>query len=216
MKEKSKVAVSIIGGSDGSTSIFLADNNGKKSIKDWVRTYNYKYKRKKSEKAIIAGTHTLNEVVDYAIKQYGAIEMDSQAISYIEQKDGLKERLVIENKPELLGDLQDIPRPDFSKEESVKEFFGKLKLRSERISEIPDNEIDMDFHVFVVSVEGGSLELGIDYIWNIFGVSYSGNDKAMKRLEKISKDLYLFYGVSEKDIEEKNERYSSLLAVLSS
>ena len=57
----------------------------------------------------------------------------------------------------------------------------------------------------------------IDYIWNIFGISsYSGNKKVMKQFEKISKDLYIYYGVSEDDIKKKTERYLSLVTALSS
>lgn len=214
MKNKRKAAVSIIGGSDGPTSIFLAGNNGKRLINDRVKSYYYKSKYRKSEKKIIAGTHSLYEVVDYAIKHYGAKEMTTDSFSYMEQKNSLKESLVIQHKPELLGELKDIPRPDFSNEQTVKDFFEKVQMRSECISQIPDNEIDMDFHVFEIINEDGSLELGIDYTWNIFGVSYSGNKKAMKVFKRISKDLYLYYGVSEKDIEEKTERYSSLVAAL--
>ena len=56
----------------------------------------------------------------------------------------------------------------------------------------------------------------IDYIWNIFGISYYGNKKVMKQFEKISKDLYIYYGVSEDDIKKKTERYLSLVTALSS
>ena len=45
----------------------------------------------------------------------------------------------------------------------------------------------------------------IDYIWNIFGISYSGNKKVMKQFEKISKDLYIYYGVSEDDIKKRQK-----------
>lgn len=40
--------------------------------------------------------------------------------------------------------------------------------------------------------------------------------KVMKQFEKISKDLYIYYGVSEDDIKKKTERYLSLVTALSS
>ena len=43
-----------------------------------------------------------------------------------------------------------------------------------------------------------------------------GNKKVMKQFEKISKDLYIYYGVSEDDIKKKTERYLSLVTALSS
>ncbi|MEI3521540.1 MAG: hypothetical protein V8Q40_11015 [Anaerosacchariphilus sp.] len=40
-------------------------------------------------------------------------------------------------EPELLGEMKDIPVPDFSNEASVKEYLGKIKTRSEMIAEMP-------------------------------------------------------------------------------
>lgn len=216
MEQKSTNSVSIIGGADGPTSIFLAGNCRKQSFKNRVRTYFYKKKRKRIERKITAGDHTLEELVSYAIEKYHAVEMSPQSISYLEQKGSLKERLVIESKPELLDDFQLIDRPDFSNEVAVKEYLQQLKLRSKYITDILDSEIGMDFHVLKILVADGSLELAVDYAWNILGVSYSGDGKAMKQLNKISKDLYLYYGVTEEYIKEKTNRYSELVVALSS
>lgn len=134
---------------------------------------------------------------------------------FIEQKN-LKESLILQHKPEVLGEMKDIPKPDVSNEESVREYFCKIKTRSEMIAEMPDNVIPMNFHLYEIRIGDDSLEMEIDYIWNIFGISYSGNKKVMKQFEKISKDLYIYYGVSEDDIKKKTERYLSLVTALSS
>ena len=84
------------------------------------------------------------------------------------------------------------------------------------IAEMPDDIIPMNFHLYEIRIGDDVLEVEIDYIWNIFGISYSGNRKVMKKIEKISKDLYLYYSVSEDDIKKRTERYSSLVATLSS
>ena len=60
------------------------------------------------------------------------------------------------------------------------------------------------------------MEVEIDYLWDVFGISYSGSKKAMKELRKISCRLYLYYGVTEEDIKEESKRYSSLLTALAS
>ncbi len=60
------------------------------------------------------------------------------------------------------------------------------------------------------------LYIEIDDTAGTFGISFSGNKKTVKCFQEITKDLYTYYGVSEKDIEEKTERYLSLLCVLSS
>ena len=53
-----------------------------------------------------------------------------------------------------------------------------------------------------------------EYTWNIFGMSYSGNKAVMKNFKKIARDLYGYYGVTEEDIINKTERYSSLVTSL--
>jgi len=216
MKRRDNNGAAVIGGADGPTAIFLAGGDGKKSLQSRVKTFFYRRSRKHAAKKITAGTHTLLEVAAYAVRKYKAVDMDTQNASYIEQKNNLKESLITEHKPELLGTLQEIARPDFSDQESVKEFLKQMEKRRTFIADIPDGELGMDYHIFQISMQGGSLELEVDYRWDYFGISWSGDDKAMKKLKKISRDLYLYYGVSEKDIKEKTRRYKSLVTALSS
>lgn len=216
MIEKSKSGVSIIGGADGPTSIFIAGKTQKRSLKVKIRNAIYKHKRKRAEKKIVAGAHTLNELVQYAMNKYDLIEINVAERKYIEQRINLRENLILQHKQEVLGEMKDIPKPDISNEESVRQYLDKIKARSEMIAEMPDDIIPMNFHLYEIRIGDDVLEMEIDYIWNIFGISYSGNRKAMKKFEKISKDLYLYYGVSEDDIKKRTERYSSLVAALSS
>ena len=216
MKEKSKSEVLIIGGADGPTSIFIAGRTRKKPLKVRIRNIIYRYRRKIVEKKVVADAHTLDELVQYAMNTYNLIETNSTERKYIEQQKSLKESLILQHKPEVLGEMKDIPKPDISNEESVREYFCKINTRSEMIAEMPDDVIPMNFHLYEIRIGDDFLEMEIDYIWNIFGISYSGNKKVMKQFEKISKDLYIYYGVSEDDIKKKTERYLSLVTALSS
>lgn len=54
MKEKSKSEVSIIGGADGPTSIFIAGRTRKKPLKVRIRNIIYRYRRKIVEKKVVA------------------------------------------------------------------------------------------------------------------------------------------------------------------
>ena len=216
MIEKSKSAVSIIGGADGPTSIFIADRTQKRPLKVKIRNAVYKHKRKRAEKKIVAGAHTLNELVQYAMDNYDLIEINVAERKYIEQRINLKESLILQHKQEVLGEMKDISKPDISNEDSVRQYLDKIKARSEMIAEMPDDIIPMNFHLYEIRIGDDVLEMEIDYIWNIFGISYSGDRKAMKQFEKISKDLYSYYGVSEDDIRKRTERYTSLVAALSS
>lgn len=216
MKEKSKSEVSVIGGADGPTSIFIAGRTQKRPLKVRIRNTIYRFRRKLVEKKVVAGEHSLDELVQYAKNSYNLIETDSSERKYIEQQKSLKESLILQHKPEILGEMKDIPRPDISNEKSIREYLCKIEARSEKIAKIPDSVIPMNFHLYEIRIGEDSLEMDVDYIWNVFGISYSGNKKVVKRFRKISKDLYIYYGVSEDDIKKKTERYLSLIAALSS
>ena len=75
MKEKSSEAMSVIGGADGPTSVFIAGKSGKKPLKARVKRFFYKHKRNRVEKKMVPGAHTLEEVVTYAKEKYQAVEM---------------------------------------------------------------------------------------------------------------------------------------------
>ena len=214
-KSKSAISISIIGGADGPTSIFTAGHSKNQPLKIRIKNSIYRYKRKKVEKTIVANPHSLSETVQYAKDKYELTETAPADREYIEQIKCLKESLILQYKPELLGEMKDIPVPDFSNEASVKEYLGKIKTRSEMIAEMPDNIIPMDFHLYKIRIDDDFLKMEIDYTWNVFEMSYSGNKAVMKKLKKISRDLYSYYGVTEEDIKNKTERYSSLVTNLS-
>ena len=216
MKGKSKSGVSIIGGADGPTSIFIAGRAQKRPLKVRIRSILYRFKRKRAEKKVVAGEHTLDELVQYAKNSYNLIETNSSERKYIEQQNNLKESLILQHKPEILGEMKDIPKPNIYNEKSIREYLCKIEARREMIAEMPDNVIPMNFHLYEIRIGDDSLEMNIDSIWNILAISYSGNKKVMKQFQKISKDLYIFYGVSEDDIKKKTERYLSLVTALSS
>ena len=148
MIEKSKSEVSIIGGADGPTSIFIAGKTQKRSLKVKMQNAIYKHKLKRAEKKIVAGAHTLDELVQYAMNKYDLIEINVAERKYIVQRINLKESLILQHKQEVLGEMKDIPTPDISNEESVRQYLDKIKARSEMIAEMPDDIIPMNFHLY--------------------------------------------------------------------
>ena len=215
MKNKSINQVSIINGEDGPTSVFIFGEAQKQSLKIRIRNAIYQSRRKRIEKRIAANPHTLAEVVQYAKVHYDLVEINPAATNWIERQKNLKASLIMQHKPELLGQRKDIPKPDFHNEESVKNFLNEMEIRNKLIDQMPDNVIPMDFHLYRVQVGDGMFEMGIDYKWDILGISYSGDKKEMKFYEKISKELYRYYGVEEADIKNKTKRYSALVTALS-
>ena len=211
----SKESIGIIGGADGPTSVFVAGRKKGIPIKHRIKNRIYRWKGKQAAKRITAGERTLSEVVTYAVKKYNAVEADITQRKYATQKNCIKESLVSRFRPELLGDLVEVIRPDEYTPETVKALQEQFQARRERVEAISEEAMPMDFHIYEISLDDGRLEMEIDYRWNVFGISYSGNKKTMKRMKEIAKDLYLYYGVSEEDIRQESEQYHSLLATLS-
>lgn len=211
----SKESIGIIGGADGPTSVFVAGRKKGIPIKHRIKNRIYRWKGKQAAKRITAGERTLSEVVTYAVKKYNAVEADITQRKYATQKNCIKESLVSRFRSELLGDLVEVIRPDEYTPETVKALQEQFQARRERVEAISEEAMPMDFHIYEISLDDGRLEMEIDYHWNVFGISYSGNKKTMKRMKGIAKDLYLYYGVSEEDIRQESERYHSLLATLS-
>ena len=122
--------VSIIGGADGPTSIFLIGNKGKRKLKERIRGFFYEKKRQRVKKKITANPHTLEELTDYLKREYGARELSKKSRAYQEQRKSMKEALIVRYRPELLGDLAQIRFP--REELSGRRFFQRRVQKSAR------------------------------------------------------------------------------------
>ena len=216
MSGKNKENVTMIGGADGPTSVFIAGKSGKRSLKDRAGSYFYQKKRNRVAKKIMPGTHSLEEVAEYVKEKYGATEVLETAHKYVEQKKGLKEGLIIQYRPDLLGDMAEITLPKEMTKEAITQMLKLVQQRSDFIAAIPEEEMPMDYHVYEIRLGKCRMDVNIDFKWDFLNYSYSGNKKEMKQLTEIGKDIHTYYGVTEEDIRNKTKRYSALLATLCS
>lgn len=213
-------AVSIIGGADGPTSVFIAGKGkDRRSIRQRMQAYFYRRKKDRIKKSIIANPHTLEETIAYIREVYHAAESSRKSYNFKEQRNCLRESLILAHKPELLGDLARIELPGIEDEGAVREYLDQCRLRSERVRTLGEEEFPLDFHLFEIPVSSsGRIEVMIESRWEKFGVSYnanSGDKKLKKQLKKMYQEIYLYYGVSQEDIKNRSERYSSLVMALS-
>ncbi|GLG91142.1 hypothetical protein [Sellimonas catena] len=79
----------------------------------------------------------------------------------------------------------------------------------------PEDELPMDFHLYKIRKGNEEIEMAVDFYWNILNISHQGNRKTWKQGEEIVKDLYRYYSVTRKDVEENSERYKNLVRILS-
>lgn len=214
---KSAGNVSIIGGADGPTSIFIAGKGGKVKLTTRIRNHFYKIKRDRMKRRITANPHTLEEVVELLKRNYAAVEVSRQSHAYLEQRRALKASLVMRHRPDLLGEVVDLKAPETEDVEAIKAFLKQIEERCRIAEEIADDIFPLDFHIYEIRCPGnGFMRIDMEMVWQVFGGSFSGDKKIMKQLRKLYREICLYYGVTAADIENETERYRQLLAVLCS
>lgn len=214
---KGAEGVSVIGGADGPTSIFIAGKGGGVKLSARIGNFFRKIRRNRVKAGIAANPHTLEEVVDLLKRKYGAVEVSQKSRSYQEQKESLKASLVMRHRPDLLGGLVDLEPPEREDAEAIRAFLGRIQEREKRAARVADDIFPMDFHIYEIAWPGdGWMEVGVETVWGVLDGSCSGSKRAMRRLKRLYKRIYLYYGVSEEDIKNETERYKMLLAVLCS
>ena len=208
--------ISVIGGADGPTSIFIAGKGGKVKMKTRIQNYFRKLKRNRIKKRITANPHTLEQVVELLKREYGAKEVSQQSYNYLEQRKCLKASLVMRHRPDLLGELMDLEPPEGEDVEALKAFWEQVQEREKMAAEIADDIFPLDFHIYEIKCpENCRMQIGVETVWQVIDGSFSSGDKkTMKELKKLFREIYLYYGVTTEDIKNETERYKSLLATL--
>ena len=210
-------SVSIIGGADGPTSIFIVGKGGRVKLTTRIQNYFRIIKRNRIKKQITANPHTLEEVVEWLKREHGAVEVSQQSHNYLEQKQSLKASLIMRHRPDLLGELINLEPPEGEDVEALKAFCEKIQERRNRAAEIEDDIFPIDFHIYEIKwSENDRMQIGVETVWQVLDGSFSGDKKTMKQLRKLYKKIYLYYGVTAEDIKNETERYKSLLGVLCS
>ncbi len=215
----SKVAksVSIIGGSDGPTSIFLVGNKQKEKnlitrLENTLRMKRHQHRLEKAKRSIKPGTHTLDETICYMKEHYGIIEADATSLRYEEHKRMMCFSLVQRERIDLLPKQPELK--DFHDKDAVNKWHIELdewEKQSEAIVEkLPAEILNMDYRMFVLDKgEDGSMQVELEMNRGLIEMSYGG-----RGFDPILKDIYVYYGVSEEDIVNKTERFQNLVTVL--
>lgn len=215
-------AVSIIGGADGPTSVFLIgrrEKNPFRRMKHAALNGKYRRKRRIAERSIVPGAHTMQETLQYAKERYGFAEADSSYRYYEDRKRSFRHGQIYRKRPELLREEKKIlPPEDFHDIKAVQEWEKRIQeqtaMREKEADAIPQEVFPTDYHLFVAETKSrGRLEMEVDLLQGAFAISYSGGEK--KAMDCAVKEIYRYYGVSQEDIAHKTERYKELLMVLS-
>lgn len=218
--KKSRKGVSVIYGTvqgkDGPTSVFLAGKKKKIKCSERIKKFYYRWKRRRIEKKIKADPHTLDEVAEYIKRVYHAREISKRSYNYQEQYKGQRVSLMVQYRPELLGEFAKIEKLKVYNEAFFKKFWDRIEEQRKRAEMISDTEFPMDFHIYQIKIsKSGRMRICMDNVWNLLDFSYSGEQKDMKKLRRIAKEICSYYGVTKEDIEKCSKRYSFLVVTLS-
>ncbi len=215
--KKSASAVSVIGGADGPTSVFILKNTAKLTIKQKIERLKYKIKKFYVEKTLKCESHSMDEVIKYIVNRYGFIKVDSDSEEIAEQYKQMRAAFIIQYAPELLGEYAEFPPLKSESSEDVELYIKKCDERMKRAMEIPQTVFDIDFHKFkkVFTDVNDNMDIVVEKKYAYIGGGASGNKKLIKKYKRIYKDIRRYYGVTEEDIRNKSERYKDLVRALS-
>lgn len=213
------MSASIIGGSDGPTSIFIAGNKEKNIY--WRIRCNYrrrkdKKKREKVMKFITPQPHSMDELISYITSKYHARELNRSDSMFIMRYRNLKAALVMRKCPELAGEMpKSLKKADYQNKEAVKAYLDGCQKYQEAAQNVDDSAFPMDYHCYLIEVEGhGEVYVEMDKIHDAMGADFTVRQADKRPVERIWKDIYLYYGVSKEDIFQNTERLRNLVEVL--
>lgn len=212
MKKRAK-AVTVIGGADGPTSIFLVGKQrGILGIWQKIQSRRYQQKQKKAMAGIKVDPHTIEELVSYITGKYKAEELPQDNRRYQMARKSCRTNLVQRFAPELAGVPEKIQPPVGRDEASIKEYMARVDAQLERAAAVPEEAFPMDFHIYHIRYKGDShIFLEIETLHSYIGVTSSGD---MGEVHKVEKDIFLYYGVGRADIEQRTERFQMLASIL--
>lgn len=105
--KKRKEGVSVIGGADGLTSVFVIKKNPKLTWKQKLQKLRNKIKRTYIKKTLKTESHTLDEVIEYIVNVHGFVELSKDEVK--EEYCQMRASFLMQYAPELLGEYAKMP-----------------------------------------------------------------------------------------------------------
>lgn len=202
----------IIGSSDGPTTVFLLGSNHKPNIKQRMQRVMFRLRKKWHALWIKPNPHSMKEVADYIREKYGFVELSKDSKKYQRLYNELRSSFIMQYEPQLLGEYTKLPELKSENEEDVKVFLNQMQLRQEKACEVPEELFSLDYYYFEKQVGDVHMEIQLESRYGYIGGGVSG--KFISKYRKIYKDVYRYYGVSEEDINNQTKRYENLLCQL--
>ena len=216
-KNKKVGSISIIEGHDGPTSFFIAGRkNLKQTLKQNIQKFFYDAREQRIVKSLKANPHSMEQVADYIVTELGFSEVDRTETEYKTEYFQMRASFILQYKPELLGDLAEAPKLENHEEEAIKLFMEQIEQRQKAAENIPPDIFDIDLHIYEKdSGNNNQSKIIIEKNYGYIGGSASGSKNGfMREFDKTFRKVYLYYGVTQKDIDNSTKRYIELVKTL--
>lgn len=97
---------------DDLTSVILINKNAKKPLKLKLQSMLFKTKKKWIAKSIKAEFHTIEQVIEYAKRRWGFLEISKNSEEYRQEYKNIRPSLIQQYSPDLLGEWKECPSPE--------------------------------------------------------------------------------------------------------
>ncbi len=212
-RNKAASSVNIIEGADGPTSVFIVENSSsKQTLRQKIHKFLYDMRKKRIIGSLKANPHSMEQVADYIITELGFSETDKSTPEYNSEYSQLRASFIMQYKPELLGDLADIPQPENYEEESIKLVLAQIEQIQKAAENIPPDIFDIDLHIYEKNDRNLQAKIIVEMNYGYIGGSAIGS---LKRFGRIFRKVYKYYGVTQDDIGNNTKRYTELIKTLS-
>ena len=157
----------------------------------------------------------MEDVLAFAVNECGLTELDRDSIKVREEYQQLRASFMLQYKPELLGEYAKLPPLESEESEAVMEHMEKCKEQFQHAMAVPKEQFDIDMHKYVKEYSdiNENLDVVIETKYGYIGGGACG-DKAIKDLNELMIRMHQYYGVTQKDIDNRTERYKNLVRTL--
>lgn len=215
-EHKAASSITVIGGADGPTSVFLAGKTKiqKRTFRQNIQKWRYNFRKAQIMKTLKANPHTMEETGNYIVNELGFLELDKSDSEYQTEYTQMRASFLLQYKPELLGELAELPKLEKQDEESVRLFMAQMEERQRAAEHIAADIFDIDLHIYEMQQEEDVARITLENTYGYIGGSASGSKKFMRKYHNMFQDIYRYYGVSQNDIEGQTKRYQELVKTL--
>lgn len=182
--KKSASAVSVIGGADGPTSVFIAKKPAKLTLRQKLQRCKHIIKRTYVEKTLKNESHSMDEVIEYIEHKYGFVEVSNDSDEIAEEYKQMRASFMIQYAPELLGEYAVLPKLKSESPDDIKLYIEQREEQMRRAMEIPQTVFDIDFHKFKKFFNdiNDNMDIIIEKKYAYIGGGVSGNKNLVQTL----------------------------------